>query len=130
MQARQRASCKWASSKGVFVKIGMMVVGLALAGVGAASAQDAAAFYKGKQFKFISTSGAGGGYDAYSRLLSRHIANHIPGNPSLVFENMPGASGMRGTNYMYNIAPRDGSVMAGTYNTLLTDPLLGDTAAK
>ena len=83
--------------------------------VGAASAQDAAAFYKGKQFKFISTSGAGGGYDAYSRLLSRHIANHIPGNPSLVFENMPGASGMRGTNYMYNIAPRDGSVMAGTY---------------
>ncbi|HET9149947.1 MAG TPA: tripartite tricarboxylate transporter substrate-binding protein [Alphaproteobacteria bacterium] len=99
-------------------------------GVGAAAAQDAATFYKGKQFKFISTSGPGGGYDAYSRLLSRHIADHIPGNPSLVFENMPGASGMRGTNYMYNIAPKDGTVMAGTYNTLLTDPLLGDTAAK
>jgi tripartite-type tricarboxylate transporter receptor subunit TctC len=101
-----------------------------LALAGAAQAQDAAAFYKGKQLRFVSTSGAGGGYDAYSRLLSRHIADHVPGKPSLVFENMPGASGIRGTNWMYNIAPRDGTVMAGTYNTLLTDPLLGDTAAK
>lgn len=96
----------------------------------AGHAQDAAAFYKGKQVRFISTSGVGGGYDAYSRLLSRHIVDHIPGHPSLVFENMPGASGMRGTNYMYNIAPKDGTVFAGTYNTLLTDPLLGDTVAK
>jgi tripartite-type tricarboxylate transporter receptor subunit TctC len=123
------AGLKKSLLKSIFIG-GVVVAGLSVAGVSAASAQDAAAFYKGKQFRFISTSGAGGGYDAYSRLLSRHIADHIPGKPSLVFENMPGASGIRGTNYMFNIAPKDGTVMAGTYNTLLTDPLLGDSAAK
>jgi tripartite-type tricarboxylate transporter receptor subunit TctC len=108
----------------------LLIAGAVMVAPSLASAQDAAAFYKGKQVRFISTSGAGGGYDAYSRLLGRHIADHIPGKPSLVFENMPGASGIRGTNWMYNIAPRDGTVFAGTYNTLLTDPLFGDTAAK
>lgn len=107
-----------------------VVAGLNIAGSSLANAQSAEAFYKGKQIRFIGTSGAGGGYDAYSRLLGRHIANHIPGKPSLVFENMPGASGMRGTNWLYNIAPRDGTVMGGTYNTLLTDPLFGGTFAK
>ena len=109
---------------------GAVLVAPVFFGSGLANAQDAAAFYKGKQVRFISTSGAGGGYDAYSRLLGRHIADHIPGKPNLVFENMPGASGIRGTNWMYNIAPRDGLVFAGTYNTLLTDPLFGDTVAK
>lgn len=107
-----------------------VVAGLSVAGSSSTNAQSAEAFYKGKQIRFIGTSGAGGGYDAYSRLLGRHIANHIPGKPSLVFENMPGASGMRGTNWLYNIAPHDGTVMGGTYNTLLTDPLLGGTIAK
>ena len=108
----------------------LLIAGAVIAVPSLGHAQDAAAFYKGKQVRFISTSGAGGGYDAYSRLLGRHIADHIPGKPSLVFENMPGASGIRGTNWMFNIAPRDGTVFAGTYNTLLTDPLFGDTAAK
>ena len=126
----ERARALWRHTTfSIFSAIaGLAVTGLAV--VGAAHAQDAAAFYKGKQVRFVSTSGAGGGYDAYSRLLGRHIADHIPGKPSLVFENMPGASGIRGTNWMYNIAPKDGTVFAGTYNTLLTDPLLGDTAAK
>ena len=108
----------------------VVVAALGIIGSSLANAQSAEAFYKGKLIRFISTSGAGGGYDAYSRLLSRHIADHIPGKPSLVFENMPGASGMRGTNWLYNIAPRDGTVMGGTYNTLLTDPLFGGTIAK
>jgi len=112
-----------------FLIAGTVIAGLAVAHTGIA-AESAAAFYKGKQVRFVSTSGAGGGYDAYSRLLGRHIADYIPGKPSLVFENMPGASGMRGTNWMFNIAPRDGTVFAGTYNTLLTDPLLGDTVAQ
>lgn len=108
----------------------VVVASLSVIGSCSANAQSAEAFYKGKLIRFIGTSGAGGGYDAYSRLLSRHIADHIPGKPSLVFENMPGASGMRGTNWLYNVAPRDGTVMGGTYNTLLTVPLLGDTASK
>lgn len=106
------------------------IAGLTVAGSGLANAQSAETFYKGKQIRFIGTSGAGGGYDAYSRLLARHLAGHVPGKPSMVFENMPGASGMRGTNWLYNVASRDGLVMGGTYNTLLTVPLLGGGMAK
>ncbi len=102
----------------------------AIAGVTRADAQSAASFYKGKSLRFIVPSGAGGGYDAYSRLLARHLADHIPGNPRMIVENMPGASGLIGTNWLYNIAPHDGTVMGATYNTLLTEPLLGNTAAK
>lgn len=107
-----------------------IIAGLSVAGPVPANAQSAAKFYKGKNLTMIIPSGAGGGYDAYSRLLTRHLADHIPGKPSIVNQNMPGASGLRGTNYVYNVAPRDGSVMAATYNTALTEPLLGNTKAK
>jgi tripartite-type tricarboxylate transporter receptor subunit TctC len=101
-----------------------------IAGASEANAQSAESFYRGKNLRFIVPSGAGGGYDAYGRLLARHLAGHIPGTPRIIVENMPGASGVLGTNWLYNIAPRDGTAMASTYNTLLTDPLLGDTATK
>ena len=107
-----------------------VVAGLAIAGAIPASAQSAESFYGGKDVKFIIPDGAGGGYDAYSRLLARHLADHIPGHPRIVAENMPGASGLVATNWLYNVAPRDGTVMGSTYNTLLTEPLLGDTAAQ
>jgi tripartite-type tricarboxylate transporter receptor subunit TctC len=106
------------------------VAALAIAGASPARAQSAESFYRGKNLRFIVPSGAGGGYDAYGRLLARHLAGHVPGHPRIVVENMPGASGVLGTNWLYNIAPRDGTAMASTYNTLLTDPLLGDTATK
>jgi tripartite-type tricarboxylate transporter receptor subunit TctC len=95
-----------------------------------ARAQSAASFYGGKTLRFIVPDGVGGGYDAYARLLARHLADHIPGHPRIVTENLPGASGLVATNWLYNLAPRDGSVMGSTYNTLLTDPLLGDQVAK
>src|SRR4051794_11408023 len=83
-------------------------VALALAasawpGIGSAHAQSAADFYRSKDLRLIVTSGAGGGYDVYSRLLARHIGDHIPGHPHIVVENMPGASGLRGTNWLYNV---------------------------
>jgi tripartite-type tricarboxylate transporter receptor subunit TctC len=106
------------------------IAGLALAGAGVAHAQSAEKFYKGKQIRFIIPSGAGGGYDAYSRFLARHLGDHIPGKPHLVVENMPGASGLRGTNYLYNVAPKDGTVIGSTYNNLIVEPLLGNKAAE
>ncbi|HET9149948.1 MAG TPA: tripartite tricarboxylate transporter substrate-binding protein [Alphaproteobacteria bacterium] len=106
------------------------VAGLALVGASVAHAQSAEKFYKGKQIRFIIPSGAGGGYDAYSRFLARHLGDHIPGKPHLVVENMPGASGLRGTNYLYNVAPKDGTVLGSTYNNLLVEPLLGNKAAE
>jgi tripartite-type tricarboxylate transporter receptor subunit TctC len=60
----------------------------------------------------IVTSGAGGGYDTYSRLLARHFPTHIPGRPNVVVKNMPGAGSRVGLNYVANVAPRDGTVVA------------------
>ena len=89
------------------------IAGHALAVAPEANAQSAEQFYSGKSLRFIIPSGAGGGYDAYSRLLARHLGEHIRGKPNIVVENMPGASGLRGTNWLYNVAPRDGTVMGG-----------------
>lgn len=107
-----------------------MAASLSVASAPRTNAQSAASFYSNKNLRFIVPDGVGGGYDAYSRLLARHLADHIPGHPRIVAENMPGAAGLVATNWLYNVAPRDGSVMGATYNTLLTEPLLGDAAAK
>jgi tripartite-type tricarboxylate transporter receptor subunit TctC len=116
------------------VRIGMVLVSCGVAtGVlfsATAQAQSVEAFYKNKQMTMIIPSGEGGGYDAYSRLLARHINRHIPGKPRIITQNMPGASGLRGTNYLYVVAPRDGKTFGATYNTLITEPLLGNVRAK
>jgi tripartite-type tricarboxylate transporter receptor subunit TctC len=79
-----------------------------------AAGQDAAAFYKGKRINLIVSSGTGGGYDVYARVLARHMSKYIPGNPNIVIQNMPGAGSLRGANYIYNVAPKDGTVF-GTF---------------
>ena len=112
------------SASGVFAGILASVVM-----TGAAAAQTAS--YEGKTLRMIITSGAGGGYDTYARVLSAHLAKHLPGNPTIVNQNMPGASGMVGTNWAASdAAPRDGSVIVSTYNALLLEPLFGNDKAK
>lgn len=87
--------------------------------------------YEGKQIRLVIGSGAGGGYDVYARFLARHLARHIPGNPTIVSQNMPAASGLAATNWAYSAAaPRDGSVILATYNALLDDPLYGSPVAR
>src|SRR5256885_5794727 len=71
-----------------------------------ARAQDVAEFYKRNRINLIVSYGPGGGYDIYARVLARHMSRHIPGNPAIVVQNMPGAGSLRGTNYIYNVAPR------------------------
>jgi tripartite-type tricarboxylate transporter receptor subunit TctC len=66
-------------------------------------------FYKGKQITLIVSYGPGGGYDVYARVLARFMSKYIPGNPSIVIQNMPGAGSMRGANFIYNAAPKDGT---------------------
>jgi tripartite-type tricarboxylate transporter receptor subunit TctC len=124
------ADCSSARARGALLLAFAAIAGLTVAEPGHAGALSAESFYSGKILRFMIPAGAGGGYDAYSRLLARHLADHIPGHPKIVVENMPGASGVLGTNWLYNIAPRDGTVMGSTYNTLLTEPLLGNTATK
>ena len=81
---------------------------LALAAPGA-QADD---FYKGKQIRLIVSADAGTTYDSYARMLADPIGAHIPGAPTIIIQNMPGASGLTATNYMANVAPRDGTVIA------------------
>ena len=86
----------------------------ALAGLllpAAAMAQKADEFYKGKTVNVVVGYAPGGGYDIYARLMARHINKHIPGNPTIVVQNMPGAATLTATNYVYNIAPQDGTVI-------------------
>jgi tripartite-type tricarboxylate transporter receptor subunit TctC len=77
-------------------------------------AETVAEFYRGKRINLIVSYGPGGGYDVYARVLARHISKHIPGNPNIVVQNMPGAGSLRGANYLYNVAPRDGTTF-GTF---------------
>jgi tripartite-type tricarboxylate transporter receptor subunit TctC len=72
---------------------------------------QAADFYKGKTISLIIGSNASGGYDGYGRLLARHMGKHIPGEPSIVPQNMPGANGVRAAGYVYNVAAKDGTVL-------------------
>lgn len=81
----------------------------------ATRAQSVEDFYRGKTVRFVVGSNTGGSYDSYSRLLAAHIGKHIPGNPTILVENMPGASGTKSTNYIGEVAPKDGSVI-GMFN--------------
>ena len=94
-------------------------IGALTASLSPAMAQSAAEFYKGRQITLIVSSGPGGGYDTYSRLLARFIGRHFPaGEPRIVVQNMPGADGITSLNYIANAAARDGSVIGDTNGTM------------
>jgi tripartite-type tricarboxylate transporter receptor subunit TctC len=82
---------------------------------GAAHAQDVAGFYSGKTLRIVVGFSAGGGYDQYARLLARHIGRHIPGNPAVVVQNMPGSASLKSVQYLDAGAPADGTLFT-TFN--------------
>lgn len=106
----------------------LLVAGLAGMSV-SAQAQSAAEFYKDKQIKLIISSAVGGGYDAYARVIARYWNKHIPGNPTLVPQNMPGAGGVKAANFLWEAAPKDGSTVGALQNTVPFEPLLGNSNA-
>jgi tripartite-type tricarboxylate transporter receptor subunit TctC len=111
-----------------------VVAGLALAAlvalvVSAPAAEDAE-FYKGKQIRLIVGSTPGGGYDTYARTIAAHLPKHLPGMPKIVVQNMPGAGSLVLSNYLYNIAPRDGTVIAAVHSLSATHPLFFPDRAK
>lgn len=79
---------------------------------GAQAQADVADFYRGKTINLVVGYGPGGGYDLFARLLARFMPNHMPGKPSVVVQNMPGAASLRATNYLAVTAPKDGTVIA------------------
>ncbi|HTY68804.1 MAG TPA: hypothetical protein VMH36_19285 [Alphaproteobacteria bacterium] len=99
---------------------------------GMARADDAAVaqFYKGRTIQLYIGYSVGGGYDLYARELARYLGAHIPGNPTIVPQNMPGAGSLRLANYLYNVAPKDGTAMATFARGMATEPLLGGAGTQ
>ncbi len=95
-----------------------------------AKADPVADFYKGRAVTVVVSSSAAGGYDTLARGLARHISKHLPGNPAFIVRNMPGAGGMTATNFLYNNADRDGSVIGLVQNNTPFEPLFGTKEAR
>src|SRR5215468_7547089 len=88
-----------------------------------ASVED---FYKGKSISLIIGYSAGTGYDIYARLLARFIGRHIPGHPTVVAQNIPGAGSLKAAMYLYSVAPKDGSVIGAIARSAPLEPLIGE----
>jgi tripartite-type tricarboxylate transporter receptor subunit TctC len=102
-------------------------VAVLLSLVSASHAQSTADFFKGKTIDLYIGTSAGGGYDAYGRLVARHMGRHLPGNPAIVAKNMTGGGGMRLANFLYNAAPKDGLAIATFNRGTGFEPLLGSS---
>jgi tripartite-type tricarboxylate transporter receptor subunit TctC len=114
------------------VRKGIAVLALSVAGCAPASAQataqSVADFYRGKTINLLVGSGEGGGFDLSARLTGQFLNRYLPGNPTIVVQNMPGASGLRVAENIYNIAPRDGTVIAITQPSLVLHKVVNPSA--
>src|SRR4029453_6941131 len=108
--------------------IAIAVVALA-SSISPSKADSVEDFYKGKTISMIIGDSVGGGYDTYARLLARHIGNHIPGRPTLVPQNMPGAGSVKAANFIYEAAPKDGTAIATFGRTVPVGPLIAPSGA-
>jgi tripartite-type tricarboxylate transporter receptor subunit TctC len=104
-----------------------LVFAAACLAANAAAAQDAVeAFYRGKSVTITVGSAVGGGFDAYARLVSHHLAKHIPGNPTIVVQNIPGAGSNKAASYIALQAPKDGTAIGALQAVAITQPLISD----
>jgi len=87
-------------------------------------------FYRGKTVRIIVGFSAGGGYDAYSRLIGRHLQKHIPGNPSVIVDNMAGAGSIIAANHIFNAAPKDGTVIGNISGQIILEQLFANPAVQ
>jgi tripartite-type tricarboxylate transporter receptor subunit TctC len=107
-----------------------LTIGFALTLTAAACADPVADFYRGRSVTLVIGYSAGGGYDAYGRVLARHMGKHIPGHPTVVAQNMPGAGSLRCANFLYNVAPKDGTTIGHFSRGLAMEPLIGTSATQ
>src|SRR5215510_9199510 len=104
--------------------------GLVATSVPQATADAIADFFRARTVTVVVSSSAAGGYDTLARVIARHIGKHIPGNPAFIVRNMPGAGGITATNFLYNNAERDGSVIGLVQNNTPFEPLFGTKEAR
>ena len=95
-----------------------------------AAQDDVAAFYRGKTVRILVGIAVGSGYDLNARLLARYLGNHIPGNPTIIVQNQPGAGSLTMTNQLFAQGPFDGTVIGASFNGMPTTPLLQPAAAR
>ncbi|MCC6890657.1 MAG: hypothetical protein IT536_19205 [Hyphomicrobiales bacterium] len=105
-------------------------IGACLGASGPAVAQSVADFYRGKTIQLLIGYTAGGGYDLNARVLARHMGRHIPGNPAIVPQNMAGAGSLRLANFLYNVAPKDGTTIGMVGRGMAMEPLIGASATQ
>ena len=104
--------------------LALAVIGIS-SGVESVRAQSVEEFYRGKTISFIVSSAAGGSYDLMSRTIARHLPRHLPGSPTVVVRNQPGAGGIIAANALYNNVARDGTVIGGLQGNVPFEPMLG-----
>ena len=111
----------------VFVAVVLLCLG---AGGPARAEDDVAAFYKDKTIRMVVGSAAGSGYDIGARVVARYMRQHIPGNPTIIVQNQPGAASIAMTSGLFNSGPFDGTVIGAAINGMPTAPLLEPSAAR
>src|SRR5690348_14849013 len=104
----------------------LVLSGLAVPVALPAGAATDESVYKGKTLTIVVGFSAGGGFDVYARLLSRHIGQHIPGQPTVIVQNMPGAGSITAALYLLDVAPKDGTVIGIFGRTVPVTPLMTD----
>jgi tripartite-type tricarboxylate transporter receptor subunit TctC len=96
----------------------------------AVAQEDVAAFYRGKTLRIVVGVAVGSGYDINARVLARHLGAHLPGNPTVIVQNQPGAGSLTMTNQLYAAGPFDGTVIGASFNGMPTTPLLQPAGAR
>jgi tripartite-type tricarboxylate transporter receptor subunit TctC len=110
-------------------RIAVMIAAVAAALLGPEAAV-AADFYHGKTLRLVVASDAGGGYDSYARTFAQYLRRHIPGEPTIIVQNMPGAAGITAANWLYAIAPKDGLTILLHQRGIPFHPYFGEKAAR
>jgi len=95
-----------------------------------AHADEVASFYGGRNLNLVAGFNVGGGADLYARLIARHLGRHLPGGPTVIVRNMPGAGSMAAANHVFNVSPRDGSEIGLFAGNIAVDPVIGGVATK
>lgn len=123
------ATTRLRSVSSTWMWIGMMVL-VGIVGSSAHADDDVAAFYAGKTMQMMVATAPGGGVDLIGRLVARHLQGHVPGKPTIIVQNMPGAGGMLMANNLFHSAARDGTVIGASLNGMPTGPLLQPKVAR
>jgi tripartite-type tricarboxylate transporter receptor subunit TctC len=113
-----------------FLRHSLLLAGLGLAWLSASAPAQAEDFYKNKTINFVVSADSGNSYDTFARMIARYLPRFIPGEPTIIVQNMAGAGGLRATNWLYNVAPKDGLTFGMINNTLAFDPLYGNKQAQ